>query len=86
MRLNAKLVRGRSRDAVKELEDRYVNAALLLDAITGALTEELESAIIRDEDTDQYMCPNLTHRLADNAGYRRGLRLALSLLNPTVTK
>ncbi len=66
----------------QELKERYENAAVLLGILRNALTTTLESAILRDEDSNLYACPNHTHKLADNAGYRRALRYAISLTNP----
>lgn len=81
MKFNTRLTSGRDKAELEKLRQAYRDSQGLLEILKRALTDELNDAIIKDESRSNYDCPNLLPLLADQAGYRRGLRYSLSLLS-----
>lgn len=80
VRFDRRLLVGLDEDGVQELAIRFKSSQQVRDAIKGALTKEIDSAILCSESREVLNSPNALASLADLHGYRRGLRLAVKLL------
>lgn len=76
------LYRDLSQDDKAKFLKMYINSASVRERIIKVLTNHLESAILDAEKEELYSDPSVTHKIAYSAGYRYGLREALSYLTP----
>lgn len=66
--------------AVEEFQARWNSCKEVRHLVSGVLTKALDRAILQSESPETWGSPNALATLADQAGYRRGLREAIKLL------
>lgn len=79
-RLDSRLTRGLPPEKVAQVENLYNNSSEIREMLAEVLTNELNSAILLADSPKFWDSPNALAEIADQAGYRRGLRTALKLL------
>ena len=84
MKVDQRLVRGLDSEDKELLLSSIRSSKFLREMLIKVLTDELESAIIRDESVDLLESPNALATLSRSLGYRKGLRHCIDLLTTEV--
>lgn len=82
MKLSAEITRKLDSDDRKLVVDMMKNSKTIRNLLASALRSEIDCAIIQSEKLVLGEKPELLSKLADLQGYRRGLRHALSIIQP----
>lgn len=81
VRFDRRLIAGMDDQEVADFHARWKNSATVRQVVAGALTKELNNAILQAESGEALKSPNALAEVADNAAFRRALRLAIKLLS-----
>lgn len=80
-RLDAGLLKGLDPREAEAMAQLYNSSLPIRELLVSLLTKELESSILLSDSAEYLDSPNALAKVADQSGYRRGLKRAIKLLS-----